>query len=149
MRQALQAEPVDGLDYEDSATCGRCHVAQRASWRQSQHAQAWTTLVRRGRTGDPNCLACHTSGFGTRRGFYTPDTTPHLAGVNCQDCHRFNLADHARAEFVEPEPTAQTCRTCHTPVTDPDFNWQARRDKIRCPAAGPMFTHDAPSRPGG
>ncbi len=146
MRQALAAEPVDGLAYEGSATCGRCHVAQYANWRQSRHSQGWNTLVRAGRTEDPNCLACHTTGFGTQRGFYTRDTTPHLAGVNCQDCHRFDLADHAQADFVEPEPTARTCRTCHTPVTDPEFDWQRRQTKIRCPRGAPMRPHQAVDR---
>jgi hypothetical protein len=135
MRLALDAERKEGLDYLSSAECGRCHRRQHAAWRTGPHARAYQTLQRVGRSGDPNCLMCHTSGFGTRGGFYTLQKTPHLAGVNCQDCHRFNQPEHRRKGFQVPRATKDVCTTCHTPVTDPKFDYARRLPSVRCPHA--------------
>ena len=136
MREALDADRTEGLAYVPSAQCGRCHPAQLARWERSRHARAYKTLQEAGRTSDPHCVACHTSGFGAKEGFYTFDKTPQLAGVNCQDCHRFNESEHpARKDYVVPRLTKDICTTCHTPVTDPKFNFKAKRTKSRCPKA--------------
>jgi len=122
MRRALDVQRAAGLKYVPSATCGACHKKQYAPWSASAHSRAYKTLQRAGRTGDPNCVTCHTSGFGTENGFYTLDKTPKLAGVNCQDCHRFDItADHKSESFkhTRPRVTDEVCTTCHTPITDP------------------------------
>lgn len=123
MRKALDVHRTEGLKYVPSATCGACHKKQYASWSVSAHARAYKTLQRAGRTADPNCVMCHTSGFGTKNGFYTLDKTPKLAGVNCQDCHRFDITDdHKNESFKHTRPRAndEVCTTCHTPITDPN-----------------------------
>lgn len=136
MRQALDADRAQGLEYVASADCGRCHDAQLKAWRDHPHARAYDTLVQAGRTDDPNCLACHTTGFGARGGFFTPRQTPHLGGVNCQDCHRFNVAEHQARGFSAPPPDEAVCTTCHTPVTDPKFSFADKGPKARCPPRG-------------
>lgn len=133
MRQALDAERTEGLDYVSSATCGKCHKRQYAAWQAGPHARAYKTLQRVRRTGDPNCLMCHTSGFGAKKGFYTYARTPQLAGVNCQNCHRFNVAEHRRKGFTFPRANKDVCTTCHTPVTDPHFAYKPKLPKVRCP----------------
>ena len=133
MRQKLDADRTEGLAYVPSADCGRCHHAQYTAWEKGPHARAYKTLVRVKRTGDPNCLMCHTSGFGTKRGFYAISKTPKLAGVNCQDCHRFNISEHQRKGFVFPPAGENVCTSCHTPITDPGFDYKRRAGKIRCP----------------
>ena len=128
MRKALGAEPKAGLDYVPSAACGKCHQKQYAAWSAGPHARAYATLRRARRTGDPNCLGCHTTGFGTGKGFYTFNRTPHLAGVNCQNCHRFGVtADHESKAFKRTRPRVdeEICTTCHTPVTDPKKHFVA------------------------
>jgi hypothetical protein len=139
MREALDRERKKGLDYVPSAACGQCHRPQYEQWRRSRHAGAYRTLVRAGRTGDPNCMACHTTGFGTEKGFYTFAKTPDLAGVNCQDCHRFTPPEHQKdgrgLGFKFPRVTDKICTTCHTPVTDPHFasHNKLKLPKVRCP----------------
>ncbi len=133
MRYALNAERTSGLAYVPSATCGRCHEKPYRHWRESRHARAYQTLLDARRAGDPDCLVCHTSGFGTRSGFYTLDKTPGLANVNCQDCHRFDMVQHRTKDFQPPRVTAKVCTSCHTEVTDPKF---AFRRKERLAAAG-------------
>ena len=137
MRAALDADRKTGLSFVPAKTCGKCHEAEYATWKRSRHARAWTTLVRVGRTGDPNCVTCHTLGFGYKTGFYTAKKTPTLAGVQCQSCHRINVAEHKNAKktgFVIPKVTKAVCASCHTPVTDPRFkdNEKKRFHKINC-----------------
>jgi 2',3'-cyclic-nucleotide 2'-phosphodiesterase (5'-nucleotidase family) len=84
MREALDAERKEGLEYMASEACGRCHLPQYESWAKTNHARAWTTLTKVRRTGDPACVMCHTSGFGTEKGFYTIEKTPQFA--NCHRC---------------------------------------------------------------
>ena len=123
MRRALDAERKTGLDYVTSATCGECHKQAYASWQKTRHAHAYKTLTDANRQGDPNCLMCHTSGFGTAKGFYTIEKTPQLANVNCQDCHRFNVDEHRKPGYKFAKVDENICTTCHTPVTAPNFNY--------------------------
>ena len=134
MRLALDAKrKKPGLDHLASSGCGKCHVAQYKKWKKTRHSRAWKTLVKVRATGNPNCVMCHTSGFGTKKGFHTIEKTPQLAGVNCQDCHRFNDAEHRRKGFQFPPVTEDTCTSCHTPVTDPKFKHKVKLAKVRCP----------------
>ncbi len=132
MRQALDANRTRGLDFVPSSTCGTCHTAQYKTWKRSKHAHAWRSLQDVGRTIDPNCVMCHTLGFMKQGGFFTYEKTPELAGVHCQNCHRFN-ADHEKKEFTAPVVNAAVCQTCHTLVTDPFFK---QRKKSRFTTMG-------------
>ena len=128
MRKALDAHAPAGLAYMPSADCGKCHKTQHAGWAAGHHARAYKTLQRVKRTGDPNCLTCHTTGFGLAKGFRTFATTPRLAGVNCQNCHRFSVtADHKSERFkaTRPRVNEEVCTTCHTPITDPKARFAA------------------------
>ena len=145
MRQALDAERKEGLAYQPSSACGRCHRPQYDAWRKSHHARAYGTLVKARRTGDPNCLACHTSGFGTKHGFLTIEKTPELANVNCQDCHRFTEAEHRQKGFRFAPVGKDVCTTCHTPVTDPKFDLSAKVPKVRCPHSARPAAGSQPS----
>ena len=134
MRRALDAERTEGLAYQSSESCGKCHEKQLENWKTTHHARAWATLQKVKRTSDPACVMCHTSGFGTKKGFYTFEKTPNLANVNCQDCHRFNQDEHRKKGFEYRKVSRELCQTCHTPVTDPKFDFDKKRKMIRCPA---------------
>jgi hypothetical protein len=128
MRLALDAERKEGFDMVPSASCGKCHPYQYKVWKDSPHAKAYASLQRVGRTTDPNCVGCHTLGFGLEGGFYTFESTPELAGVQCQSCHRIGYREHIEDYTNVPKVTANVCTTCHTPVTDPEFEHrQAKR----------------------
>ncbi|MBI5722928.1 MAG: hypothetical protein HZA50_03140 [Planctomycetes bacterium] len=137
MRRALDAERKTGLDYKPSNYCGGCHTAQYANWLKTRHSGAYNTLVVKNRTGDPNCIMCHTSGFGTEKGFYTFEKTPAMANVNCQNCHRFNFDEHQKAgfDFKKYKANKNVCTSCHTPITDPKFEeqFETKLPKVRCP----------------
>lgn len=133
LREALDAQRKGGLEYVSSEQCGQCHRAQYENWTRMRHSHAYKTLTDAGRAGDPNCLMCHTSGFGTYKGFYSIQTTPRLANVNCQDCHRFNVQEHHQKGFVPPKLDENVCASCHTAVTDPKFDFETKEAKIACP----------------
>ncbi len=133
MQHYLDAKRTSGLDYVPSADCSLCHTKQYESWLKTRHASAYATLQKVERTGDPNCLICHTTGAGTEKGFYTIEKTPQMANVNCQDCHRFNIAEHIKIGYEFPKFTEDICTTCHTPVTDPSFSYRQKVGKVRCP----------------
>jgi len=144
MMAALDAERKTGLEYQTSQSCGTCHKKQLENWIKTRHANAYVTLVKVKRTGDPNCLMCHTTGFGTKAGFYTIEKTKHLANVNCQDCHRFNDLEHRKGFIFEPV-AKEICQTCHTPITDPKFDMKDKLAKVRCPSSG--HKADSPLEP--
>lgn len=133
MRLAMDGPRKEGLAYVGQQ-CGDCHEKQLEFWKKTQHGKAWATLVKVKRTGDPDCLMCHTSGFRTKNGFRTIADTPALANVNCQDCHRFNVSDHKKKGFKVPPVGKEVCGACHTHVTDPQFLYETRVKKIRCPS---------------
>lgn len=137
MKAALNTAPRPGLEYASSDQCSACHKAQFKHWSQSKHSTAYQTLLRVKRAGDPACVGCHTSGFGTTKGFSTIDSTPQLAGVNCQDCHQMDFSSHKNDRAKSPPPTAATCKACHTEVTSPQFVFAKQVDKIRCPLGKP------------
>ncbi len=136
MREALKGQPKGGLEYVSSATCGRCHEPQHLAWRRGPHRRAWQALVEARREGDSNCLMCHTSGFGTAGGFRSRRATAHLAGVNCQDCHRFNLTPQ-RGKHAAPPVTEDTCTLCHTPFNSPAFDYAKYRARVGCAQVRP------------
>ena len=103
------------LTFEPSSRCGSSHTHQYEIWKASRHAHAFATLQNVKRTGDPNCVGCHSLGFGMEKGFYTFEKTPQLAGVHCQSCHRFNEDEHRQGGFQAPKVTSDVCETCHTP----------------------------------
>ena len=135
LRKAMEMPRKPGLAYVTSSECGRCHQAQLENWRTTPHARAYATLLRVQRAGDPACLRCHTTGFGTEHGFVSSARTPDLANVNCQDCHRFDMAAHQRDQFKSGRTAANACTGCHTPVTDPMRNFATRIGALRCPTA--------------
>ncbi len=133
MRKALDAPRKQGLSYVSAETCGQCHVAQYENWKTTHHAHAYQTLQGERRTGDPDCLMCHTAGFGTKEGFVSYRQTPQLAGVTCQNCHRFEVEEHYGEGFRRPIVDEAVCTSCHTPVTDPRFDYQRKLPVVRCP----------------
>jgi hypothetical protein len=80
-----------------SESCKECHAAIYEQWSQTPHSWAMKTLVDKSHDHDPECVRCHTVGWEidsldrqwTRRrsAFQTPEKTPHLVNVGCENCH--------------------------------------------------------------
>ena len=121
----------DSLKIYSAETCRQCHLSEYDSWSGSVHGQAFTILQQRGKTFNPGCLSCHTTGYGHRQGFTIYKQRPQCAGVGCVECH-YTPAGHLKEGAIKPQPiTESTCVRCHTSRNSPAFDFPA----YRCRAA--------------
>jgi peroxiredoxin len=99
--------------YSGEEFCTVCHRDQHATWLLTKHASAWETLVEHGKDRDPECLRCHTVGFGQTGGFDPSVRQDHLRGVQCENCHGRG-GPHQSPDFAKAglEPV---CLGCHDP----------------------------------
>jgi hypothetical protein len=135
-------------DFVGSEECGNCHEAEYDVWKKSGHAGATRTLVGLDppRQFDPECLACHVTGWHPQAGFPYQSgylglpSTPKLAGVGCENCHGPGGA-HVAAEagvnktrqqelqaamrLSKAEAKRLVCGRCHDVSNSPDFEFEA------------------------
>jgi hypothetical protein len=120
--------------YATPSNCVRCHIQEFGQWAYSSHKSATVSLTERVAHKNPECLSCHSTGFGKKGGFGepTPFNLSRLGGVQCEACHG-PLAGHPEDDTIVPEPiTEQTCLVCHDAANSPEFDYEAYRHKIRC-----------------
>lgn len=109
-------------EFASDQVCRQCHTATHRQWKKSRHANALQSLIKVSKHEDPECLACHTTGFGTTGGFISHSITPELANVQCEACHG---AAQKHAEYPlahQPWKAKGICGACHTPENSPSFN---------------------------
>jgi hypothetical protein len=112
--------------YAGSQACAACHESVHTVESATVHAKAYETLAQIGQGANPSCLPCHTVGFGLPTGFTSAGATPHLKGVQCENCHG-PAANHAANETdltVRPriEIASQVCGGCHTGSHHPTYD---------------------------
>jgi hypothetical protein len=152
--------------YIGTKACKKCHIKQFKSWEKTKMAKAYDILKpgERGEakkkvgldpekdyTKDPECLPCHTTGFGHPGGFISIDQTPQLVGVSCETCHgagseytkldlmhtknkEYKLTDVVQAGLVSPVTGEMCTSLCHnekSPFFDKNepFNFKKRKDQ--------------------
>lgn len=122
--------PLSGTSYVGVSNCAECHQPFVESWKKTRHAKAFASLDEAGKSADPECVICHTVGFGEEGGFHTIDTTPELANVQCEECHGLNR-EHVQ-DFSKPlkKVTESVCLKCHTQDNSPDFDYPLYLKKI-------------------
>ncbi len=86
-------------EFVGTQTCAQCHTAAFEVWQNTPHAHATDSIVRPpGREDiprhfDPECVSCHVTGWNPqefypyRSGYASLETTPHLTGSGCENCH--------------------------------------------------------------
>jgi hypothetical protein len=157
--QDLPKSPAPGGDhFAGVESCKDCHKKAYAIWKDSKHAHAYESLIT-GREGtknpiprihDPECIACHTTGWDPQQmfrydsGFYSEEKTPHLKGQQCENCHgpaaKHNeletqwkkneksvkkedlLAARHRLKLTVAEAKKTLCYRCHDLDNDPNFS---------------------------
>lgn len=113
-----------------AASCIECHESFFESWAATRHAKAFESLEKAGKSKDPECIVCHTTGYGKEGGFKNKVATPALAGVQCEVCHGPGK-DHARGFSAPAGPGNETvCLKCHTKENSPEFDYELYREKI-------------------
>jgi len=115
--------PPGGFIYVGSSPCGECHPLQTKRWRTTAHAAAYESLAGAKREMDPECIACHVTGYGFRGGFLNAARTRDRLGVGCEECHGPGEG-HAQSPAIKTQPiAAATCTRCHDEERSPAFDY--------------------------
>lgn len=141
-----------GAKFVGTKVCGECHSKALAVWEKSDHAKAYDSLIKGrpelkdrwvSRIYDPECLACHTTGWHPQDvsryvgGFESKAKTAHLLHNGCENCHgpgsrhiQFIEAGDKEAANKEvrltlDEAKKTQCVTCHDLDNDPHFGTQS------------------------
>jgi hypothetical protein len=151
--------------------CKKCHLKQFKSWKATAMAKSFEALKpgtspekkKAGKldpaadyTKDPNCLRCHTTGYGKETGYpavvvgkeWTEDEkarATRLEGTTCEACHgpgslygpykkdheQFKLAEVQALGSTSP-PQVEQCMACHVkecPTMPADYAWDFEKGK--------------------
>jgi len=149
---------ANAAEYVGVKKCKMCHIKQYKSWKKTTMANSFENLKPgvkaeakkkagldpdKDYTHDPNCLKCHTTGYGKPGGFKSIEETPKLAGVQCEACHgpgseyrkimkknkKFKLAEVKTVGLVIPSEDEAGCMSCHggdspfNEKVDPKYNF--------------------------
>lgn len=137
----LESASAPQSRYLGHEQCVDCHTGVQGHWARSAHARAWATLVERGEQRTPECLTCHSTGFGAPGGFADPDKARHLVGVQCEACHgpmELHVGQSQKPGFkADPgQPvTEATCTRCHDPVNSPRFDYSTYAPRVAHPGS--------------
>jgi hypothetical protein len=152
--EGLKIEPIahpSGREFVGAKVCGECHTTAYAIWEGTPHALATEHIVHPGersevpRHFDPECLACHVTGWNTERyypytsGYLSLEKSPLMTGNGCENCHGPGKS-HADAErkgsglsaeeiqslrkavTLTMEKAREKCLECHDLDNSPDFH---------------------------
>lgn len=139
LRPPMQVEPAHGpafpaernvratLTFVGEKSCQACHPLEYAHWATTAHARAYDTLVKKNKTSDPSCLACHTTGRGVPKkpGY-------RLENVQCEACHG-SAGGHPDSRKDLGRVDESDCRKCHLSTNSPNFNYDKYVQKILHP----------------
>ncbi|MCA9003286.1 MAG: cytochrome c family protein [Planctomycetes bacterium] len=104
---------LEDAEFTGSDSCKKCHFKQHMSWKKTEMASAFETLlpgkkeeakkkagldVSKDYSQDASCLPCHTTGYGKKGGYpalvagkaWTEEETKRakeMQGVQCESCH--------------------------------------------------------------
>jgi hypothetical protein len=114
----------EGTKYVGSSKCRMCHLDQYNTWKDTKHATAFEEL-KGPEQKDPECVKCHTVGFGQAGGFVDVATTATMENVGCEDCHGpggahveaagKNLGNEGAWQKMINKVPDNTCIKCHNP----------------------------------
>lgn len=132
--RAAEPPPPTEPGFATAASCTTCHTNEFARWTFSDHTRAWQSLVERQATANPECLPCHTTGFGQPGGMgeLTTASIRAFKGVQCESCHG-PMRGHPDDPRVQSGPvTVERCLTCHDEANSPDFDWPTYLARATC-----------------
>ena len=120
---AEQALEKRNSAYISANTCKSCHEQEYHQWSATRHAFAYQTLVKKERYFDPNCISCHTTGFGYATGFQIGDQDSTLKGVQCETCHGPGKqhAGNPKKTNIRSGKDTSLCLQCHDAEHSPGF----------------------------
>ncbi len=108
-----------------SASCAACHPTSHATWQAAAHAHAWQTLAAKRFEVDPECMRCHTTGYGLPSGFASRARAPTGCrwGARVATGRRPHMSPTRRGTRLSRRPSsalrATTTRTARDSTTQP------------------------------
>ncbi len=148
------------VTFVGSQVCKKCHEHAWEIWKKTPHSHAYRTLVDARRPSnsqyDPECIVCHTVGFGYVSGYVNETKTPHIKDVGCESCHgpasvhvknptnavwqmRINpwkyMPKNKREDAID-----QMCQKCHD--AENDVHWTPNGFKKKWPKVEHMNPKD-------
>lgn len=112
--------------YAGAQACLECHEATHRAELGTRHPRAFETLKLAHQEKNASCLPCHTVGYRLPTGFVSETATPHLAGVQCENCHGPAANHAANPGDLTARPRAdiagQVCGGCHNGAHNPTYD---------------------------
>ncbi len=133
LSKALLAPPSNGLSYVGSPACGMCHKIVYEHWCKTSHGTAYSTLVNVGHQYDPECIKCHTTGYGYTSGFLNYEKDQNLINVGCESCHMAGSGHLKDVNNAYRSTSGGNCETCHDSEHSPRFQLNEYWRKIKHP----------------
>jgi hypothetical protein len=128
--QASRAQDLASSPFAGAEACKTCHAQPYKVFAGTKHAHAIDVLKAKTKHEDAECVACHVVGATAKGGFVSLEASPHLANVQCENCHGPSRA-HAENPTAHPQKRGQAmqaCATCHNGQHSPKFDrasyWQ-------------------------
>ena len=112
-------------------TCQTCHPKEHERWSKTGHSRAYAALKEVNKSFDPECLICHTTGFGKPGGFISEIDTPKLKNVQCEMCHGVRLEHTQNPQVGFAKDANATCSQCHVKKHSPKFDFGRYWPRIR------------------
>ncbi|MCP4175396.1 MAG: hypothetical protein GY758_32000 [Fuerstiella sp.] len=170
LTDAVGAPHPSGATFVGAETCGTCHESAMDVWKKTGHAHALESLDPQNqrigherlngvkRTYDPECLACHVTGWDPHdyirfqsgflnEKFAADDDEKELhklmAGTQCENCHgpgsrhiELVEADDLAAAAQEVRVTLEqakkgVCEKCHDLDNSPKFDFDEYWDRVK------------------
>ncbi len=130
----VSAVPLDNGGYATASSCSGCHRDRMASWSFDAHARSLESLITSKKADNPECVGCHTTGFGQAGGFAAVDDKAIGAfrDVQCEACHGPMKGHTGRSGPHSRPVTEATCRGCHDEANSPKFDYSTYLSKISC-----------------
>lgn len=128
-----QAPLPDGLSYVGSFTCGICHKIIYDHWYKTAHGTSYNTLVDTGHQYDPECIKCHTTGYGDTSGFLNYGKNQNLINVGCESCHGAGSKHIKNVNDAYVSNGESNCVVCHDNEHSPKFQFKEYWKKIKHP----------------
>jgi len=107
--------------------CQTCHPREHEHWATTAHARAYDTLVKKDKTSDSSCLACHTTVEDLFQNIKSRNEN-----VQCEACHG-PAKGHPDSRKELEKVDEDDCRKCHNPTNSPQFDYDQYVQKILHP----------------
>jgi len=133
LSKVSQAPLLNGLSYVGSSACGMCHKVVYEHWNKTTHGSSYSTLVKKGYQYDPECIKCHTTGYGGVSGFLNFEKYNNLINVGCESCHGAGSRHINNITEAYGLTNESNCMVCHDSEHSPIFQFEEYWRKIAHP----------------